>query len=115
MEFTHQGASWADWKDTVGVEWKASAEERRAVIKDFEKAQAWAEMHDRPLFLGEFGAYDRADMDSRVRYVSFVTRQAEKMGWSWAYWQFDSDFIVYDIPNDRWVDPILGALIPTDE
>ena len=62
--------------------------------------------------MGEFGAYDKADMASRVRYLSFVTRQAEKLGWSWAYWQFDSDFIVYDMRNKRWIEPIRDALIP---
>ncbi|MBS7656389.1 MAG: glycoside hydrolase family 5 protein [Candidatus Bathyarchaeia archaeon] len=113
MEFTHQGASWVGLKDKTGVEWKASAEEKQAIINDFEKAQAWAKNHDRPLFLGEFGAYDKADMDSRVRYIGFVARQAEKLSWSWAYWQFDSDFIVYDIQNDKWVTPILNALIPS--
>ena len=51
-------------------------------------------------------------MDSRVRYISFVTRHAETLGWSWAYWQFDSDFVVYDIPNDKWVGPIRDALVP---
>lgn len=54
-------------------------------------------------------------MASRIRYVSFVARQAERMGWSWAYWQFDSDFIVYDIPNERWIIPIRDALIPPEE
>jgi endoglucanase len=111
MEFTHQGASWARLQDKVGVEWKATPEEKQAVINDFEKAQVWAKKHERPLFLGEFGAYDKADMDFRARYVSFVARQAEKMGWSWAYWQFENDFVVYDIPNNRWVEPILKALI----
>jgi endoglucanase len=51
-------------------------------------------------------------MDSRVRYLTFVTAAAEKLGWSWAYWQFDSDFILYDINNERWVEPIRDALIP---
>jgi len=112
MEFTHQGASWTDQRDRIGIEWKGTDEERGAIIEDFQRAQAWAEIHDRPLLLGEFGAYDKADMDSRSRYVSCVARQAEKIGWSWAYWQFDSDFIVYDVPHDRWVEPIRDALIP---
>jgi len=115
MEFTHQGARWTGQRDKIGVEWKATPEEQQAVIRDFQKAQAWGEEHDRPLFLGEFGAYDRADMDSRARYISFVTRQAEKFGWSWAYWQFDSDFILYDIPGDKWIEPIRDALIPPAE
>jgi len=111
MEFTHQGAGWAGYKDKIGIEWKGTDEEKQAVIKDFQKAQTWAEKHDRPLFLGEFGAYDKADMDSRVRYIGFITRQAEEMGWSWAYWQFDSDFILYDISSDKWIEPIRNALI----
>lgn len=114
MEFTHQGAGWTSWRDKVGIEWKGTAEERQAINKDFQRARTWAEEEDRPLFLGEFGAYDKADMDSRARYVGHVARQAEKMGWSWAYWQFDSDFIVYDVSHDRWVEPIRDALIPPD-
>lgn len=112
MEFTHQGAGWTSYKDKVGVQWNGTSEEQQAIIRDFDKAQAWAKKHNRPIFLGEFGAYDKADMPSRARYTSFIARQAEKMGWSWAYWQFDSDFIVYDIPNKKWVEPIRDALIP---
>jgi len=113
MNFTHQGASWAGLQDKVGVEWTASPEEKQAVINDFGKAQSWAKKHERPIFLGEFGAYDKGDMDSRARYTNYIPRQAERMGWSWAYWQFDSDFILYDILNNRWVEPLLKALIPS--
>ena len=35
-------------------------------------------------------------------------------GWSWAYWQFDSDFILWDMKADHWIEPILGALIPAN-
>ena len=51
-------------------------------------------------------------MDSRVRYTSHVARTAEALGWAWSYWQFDSDFIVYDMAKDDWVQPIWRALIP---
>lgn len=112
MEFTHQGAPWSSFQDYVGTEWHATPEEQHAIIADFTRAEAWAEAHHRPLYLGEFGAYDRADMPSRARYTHFVARLAEASGWSWAYWQFDSDFIVYDIDNDVWVAPIRDALIP---
>ena len=112
MDFTHQGASWAGRKDKTGVEWKGTAEEKAAIERDFAKAQAWAKEHKRPVFLGEFGVYDKAPMESRVRYLSFVTRTAEKLGWSWAYWQFDSDFILYDVRSEEWVEPVLDALIP---
>ena len=112
MEFTHQGAAWAGQKDKSGVNWGTEAE-RKIVQNDFAKVATWAKAHNRPIFLGEFGAYDKAPMESRGRYTDAVARTAESLGWSWAYWQFDNDFVLYDIPARRWVEPIREALIPT--
>ena len=111
MEFTHQGASWTQHKDKQGIAWLGSPAELARIERDFAKAAAWAKEQGRPIFLGEFGTYDKAPMESRVRYTTAVARAAERQGWSWAYWQFDSDFILYDIPRDCWVEPIRDALI----
>lgn len=110
MDFTHQGASWAGRTDKLNVEWKGTEAEKAAVERDFAKAQTWAKEHNRPLFLGEFGVYDKAPMESRVRYLTFLTGAMDKLGWSWAYWQFDSDFILYDVKNDKWIEPVRDAL-----
>ena len=112
MDFTHQGAPWADRADLRDVPWLGTVEEKQVLMNDFAKAQAWSEKHNRPLFLGEFGVYDKADMESRTRYLSFLIETIENLEWSWAYWQFDSDFIVYDIDNERWIEPVLNALMP---
>jgi len=113
MEFTHQGAAWSpENKDRKDVQWLGTGENAGRIAGDFAQAQAWALVHNRPIFLGEFGAYDKAPMESRVRYTAAVARAAEALGWSWAYWQFDSDFILYDVDKDEWVKPILEALIP---
>ena len=112
MRFTHQGAEWN--KETAhlsGITW-GSDEEKQRVDADFAPVQAWSKKEARPIFLGEFGAYDKADMDSRARYISCVARAAERLGWAWAYWQFDSDFVVYDMAKDDWVQPLLKALVP---
>jgi endoglucanase len=112
MRFTHQGARWVKATANLsGITW-GTDEERHQMDEDFAGVQAWSKKADRPIFLGEFGAYDKADMDSRVRYLSYVTRTAESLGWAWAYWQFDSDFIIYDMAKDGWVEPILKALVP---
>ncbi len=111
FRFTHQGADWTpEFKDISGVPWLGTDADRAAIRKDFESAQKWAEAEKRPLFLGEFGAYDKAEMASRARYTAAIARTAESLGWSWAYWQFDSDFILYDIDKEQWVAPILDAL-----
>jgi endoglucanase len=113
IQFTHQGAPWSiEAKDKSGITWTNTPDEEQAIISDFTIAQEWSEKFQRPLTLGEFGAYEKADMDSRVRWTNFVARQAEARSWSWSYWQFDSDFIVYNIDKEEWVVPIINALIP---
>jgi len=112
MRFTHQGASWVEETSKLsGITW-GTDEDKQRVDKDFAGVEAWSKKEGRPIFLGEFGAYDKADLDSRVRYISYVARAAERLGWAWAYWQFDSDFIAYDMEKDDWVQPILKALAP---
>jgi len=112
MRFTHQGASWSsENKNLSGILWTGSPEEKDEIESRLKVATDWSMKNDRPIFLGEFGAYDKADMDSRARYTAFVARTAEKFGFSWAYWQFDSDFIVYNIDKESWVEPILNALM----
>lgn len=112
MEFTHQGAPWN--KETThlrGITW-GSESDRQLLTDDFAGVQQWSEKMRRPILLGEFGAYDKGDIDSRVAYTSAVAREAEKHGWAWSYWQFDSDFVAYDIAKDDWNEPILRALVP---
>ncbi|MGB7767528.1 MAG: glycoside hydrolase family 5 protein, partial [Verrucomicrobiia bacterium] len=115
MAFTHQGAPWVHPMHKVGVAWLGTPEDHAAIDADFQKVSEWAQKHQRPIFLGEFGAYDKGDLASRVRWTEYVARLAEKYGWSWAYWQFDSDFVVYDIEKEQWFEPIHNALIPPGE
>ena len=82
FEFTHQGASWAGRQDQVGVRWTGTQREEQAVRRDFDVAEEWAGDHGRPLYLGEFGAYDAGDMADRARWTSLVAREAERRGWS---------------------------------
>jgi hypothetical protein len=44
-----------------------------------------------------------------------AAREAEALGWAWAYWQFDPDFAVYEMKTSSWVKPIHDALIPRSE
>ena len=112
MEFTHQGAAWNPATFHLsGVTW-GTPDELARLNRDFDGVQAWSKAHNRPILLGEFGAYDKGDMASRVRYTSAVARAAEARGWAWTYWQFDSNFIAYDIDKDAWVEPIWRALVP---
>ena len=46
--------------------------------------------------------------------IAAASREAEALGWAWTYWQFDGDFIVFDMKTDNWVKSIHDALIPKD-
>lgn len=114
IQFTHQGAPWSKrGKDQKDVSWTATAEQQEAVTRAFDVAQKWSQENHRPLTLGEFGAYEKAAMKYRQIWTDFIARQAERRNWSWSYWQFDSDFVLYDYRSERWVEPIREALIPT--
>jgi endoglucanase len=111
--FTHQGADWAAASDSwLGPKWTGSEEGQLAVRIDFLAAAEWGLAHNRPLFLGEFGSYEKADMASRALWTAFVAREAESRSFSWAYWEFCSSFGVYDPAANRWRDPLLRALVP---
>ncbi|MEQ8238562.1 MAG: cellulase family glycosylhydrolase [Cyclobacteriaceae bacterium] len=116
IEFTHQGAPWSkNNKDLSGITWTGTEEEKLAVQEDFEIATRWAKKYKRPLTLGEFGAYDKAELQYREIWTNYIAREAEARNWSWSYWQFDSDFIVYDLDKDEWFTPIKNALVPSGQ
>ncbi|MCC8981782.1 glycoside hydrolase family 5 protein [Bradyrhizobium acaciae] len=112
LQFTHQGAPWSATFSTIGpLSWGSAEDEARAAA-DLDKVRSWSEKETRPIYLGEFGVYERAPAESRAKYLSFMTRSAEKFGWAWAYWQFDHDFAAFDGARQRWNMDILRAIIP---
>jgi len=114
FHFTHQGATWAgpEVLHLHGITWGSEAD-RAAMRADFDKVAAWSAANHRPILLGEFGAYDKSGtpLALRTAYIDAARTEAEGHGFGWAYWQFEGDFVVWDMPNQRWVDPILKALI----
>jgi endoglucanase len=113
--FTHQGAEWADGSDAwLGLTWDEKDRETNQVIKALDGAKAWADRHNRPLYMGEFGAYSKADFDSRVRWTAYVARSASERGFSWAYWEFCAGFGIYDPDIKIWLNPLVDALLPVE-
>ncbi|MBN1933628.1 MAG: glycoside hydrolase family 5 protein [Anaerolineae bacterium] len=82
------------------------------IQKDLDWAVMGSEKLDCPLWMGEFGAYSKADMDSRVRWTTTLREEAEKRGMAWSYWEFGSGFGAYDRSLKKWNQGLLEALIP---
>ena len=115
FHFTHQGAEWVEgsraWK---GETWSGTPAQVEALKEDFEKASQWGASNNRPIFLGEFGAYSAADMDSRAAWTASIAREAERRGFSWCYWEFASGFGAFDKDLGRWRGPLKDALVPPE-
>ncbi len=97
----------------LGSTWTTNPGEQQAITTAFNRAATWAQQQNRPLYLGEFVAYSKADIDSRAAWTAFVARQAEERAMSWAYWEFGAGFGVYDRVRAEWNEPLLGALLET--
>lgn len=112
FQFTHQGAEWVDGANAwLGTPWAGNSAEQSAITTAFDAASHWAAQNHRPLFLGEFGAYGKADLAARARWTAFVAQAAQERNISFAYWEFGAGFGVYDRSNDRWNEELLNALI----
>ena len=113
LEFTHQGATWVkDSGKWLGTEWTGSENEKKRIAKDFDIAAEWGKENNRPIYLNEFGAYEKADIDSRARWIKCVVETAVERDFSLAYWEFCSVFGLYDQQTKSWRKPLLDAVIP---
>lgn len=112
--FTHQGAEWVPGSEPwLGTTWTGTNAQQSAIRFAFNRIRNWSNAQERPIFMGEFGAYSTADIESREAWTRFVASEAEARNFSWAYWEFGAGFGVYDRENQQWNQPIYRALNPT--
>ncbi len=107
--FTHQGIAGRE----TNVTWEGTPEQKQAVEEDFEKAVEWAEKHNRPLYLGEYGVIHTADRQSAEKWLGFVVSQMEKHGMSWAMWDLmGSHMGAFDEEKREWIEYRKNAILP---
>ena len=95
-EFVLQG-SWATYADEwVGTEWHPIQPFKDMVISHFEAAVDFSEANNVPIHIGEWGTYEAVPTADRQRYFNYHSRYFESLGWSWALWDFNLDFGIYD-------------------
>src|SRR5262249_38725835 len=103
FHFTHQAAVWVNdsekWK---GETWRGTQAQAAALAMDFDKAAGLGRFHGRPLFLGEFGSYQEADMKSRIHWTRAVRQAASQRRIAACYWEFGAGFGLFDPKANRW-------------
>jgi aryl-phospho-beta-D-glucosidase BglC (GH1 family) len=113
FNFTHQGADWVgpQSEEWLGTEWHDTEADRESITSDFAYAVQYSETNHIPLHVGEFGAYEEADLDSRTRWTNFLARWFEEQDLSWAYWEFRAGFGIYNPDTKQYLTPLVDALL----
>ena len=113
FSFTHQGAEWvgSDADQWLGTQWNDTESERLAVQSDFAPAIQFSHDHNIPIHVGEFGAYNKADLASRSRWTTYLARYFESQNFSWAYWEFSAGFGIYNPSTKTYVQELVDALL----
>jgi len=55
-------------------------------------ARVWADYYGRPVHVGEFGCYQKADAQSRVRFYKEIRSGMDQQGLGWAMWDWKAGF-----------------------
>jgi endoglucanase len=111
--FTHQGASWIKPELPKGVAC-CSAAQQLEITAPLDVAKAWSVKNNYPVYLGEFGAFNVADLESRANFTRQVRQEAESRGFAWSYWELASGFGVYDPTAKAFRQPLLRALMEAE-
>jgi endoglucanase len=98
-------------RDWLGTTWEKTASEEAELRLGFEQVAAWGAATGYPLFLGEFGTTNNADLASRVRWTRFNCRLAEEHGIPWGIWSLGPVFAIYDLNTRTFVPELLAALM----
>ncbi len=112
FNFTHQGAEWVSGADAwLGTKWYDIEPERETVQNEFRAALDYSATNNVPVHVGEFGAYSKADIESREHWTSYLGRYFEEENLSWAYWEFSAGFGIYNPTTKQYVEPLVDALL----
>lgn len=113
FQFTHQGAEWVSGSNAwLGTTWTRTLNEVQTMTSHFSQIKSWANAHRRPIYIGEFGAYHKAEMTYRALWTASVVSVCQQYGFSYAYWEFCAGFGAYDPVANQWREPLLNALVP---
>ena len=119
ITFTMQGETWlgetglGDPTAWLGTTWEGTPQQRAELQAGFDAIATYARGQQRPMFIGEFGTTNNADMPSRIRWTRFNRELAEQHRFAWGCWSYGPSFALYDTDADCGHPDLLDALIPT--
>jgi endoglucanase len=73
-------------------------------------ARAWSDYYGRPIHLGEFGCFTKADPVSRANFYRAFRRACEREKIGWCIWDWSAGFRYWDKKNNRPMPGMRDAL-----
>jgi len=64
-------------------------------------AHEWSDYYGRPVHMGEFGSYTKADPASRARFYAAFRHALDREQLGWAIWDWSAGFRYWDKQNNR--------------
>ncbi|MDD2190658.1 MAG: glycoside hydrolase family 5 protein [Eubacteriales bacterium] len=99
------------YENLKNITWNGTTAEISYLKNRLETAKIWADEHNMPLFLGEFGISKEAPAQTRISWTSAVASEANALGISYGYWEFASSFGIYDLKSATWNSDMLNTLL----
>jgi endoglucanase len=89
--------AWIEKYNTLPTDKNPSS--ARAFTGKLAYIRAWSDFYGRPVHLGEFGAYIKADAASRANFYSAFRQAAELQHIGWCIWDWNANFRYWDEQN----------------
>jgi len=112
FDFTHQNAPWVGASMPTKKRGWGSEEDHIELQAAIKTAQEFEKAIERPLFVGEFGAYEKVKNKERVKYVKGVREAMEAADIPWCLWSFSNTFPLYNADKKKWDKAMMKALFP---
>lgn len=101
-------ATWFDGYNTQPI--TSNPGGPQAVYDYFKTVEDYVASTHRTVYLGEFGAIDSADPQSRENWLRLVRTEAERRKIGWAYWDDGGHNKAMDVSHNSWVPNVKRAL-----
>jgi endoglucanase len=112
FDFTHQGAEWTtiDMQKARGTNC-CSAEQLAKIKRPLALASTWSKKEQRPIWVGEWGSFDKAPIESRIVYTKAMVAALKHHDLPWAYWELASSFGIWNPKENKWRSELKAALL----
>ena len=109
FNFTHQGAPWVTPALPTGIAFPRGSD-AASLAASVDKARDFIARTGRPLFLGEYGAYEGIPLAQRVTWYGAVHDAFAAAGVDGCAWAYTNTMPLRDPATGAWIAPLLDAI-----